>query len=83
MARLQRNCMTIPIKHSVRMCNRIDFIIKILSVFSARIFQILLKHMGFAYAYVLKICIQMDTYIEWNLHLKHIPRILKYFKGVF
>lgn len=60
------------------MCNiTISLILKSVPAFSARIFQILLKQMGFTYAGVLKICIQMDTYVESNLHWKHGSGILK------
>jgi hypothetical protein len=47
------------------MCNiSISLVLKNVSAFSARIFQILLKQMGFTYADVLKICTQMDMYAE-------------------
>lgn len=62
---------------SIRMYDRTIYCIKNLSVFSASIFQIFLRQMDFTYAYILKICIQMEIHVEWNLHLKCISRILK------
>lgn len=79
MPRLLKDCMSIQIQFIIKMYNiTICLILKNVSAFSVRIFQLLLKQMGFTYVGILKICIQMDMYVELNLHREHSSGILKY-----